>query len=142
VSDWAKLGVRGADGGDLRGSGTATLLTTGGPAFLLYSNYHVILRYNNAQSYAIGVGHLSDRLRGGGALQAEFPPDAAGMKIADRAEMQRLLTQRGFDAGKADGVIGAKTTTAIADYQSSLGLNVTGQPSLDLLERLRLFTAR
>lgn len=142
VSDWARLGVRGADGGDLRGSGTATLLRTGGPAFLLYSNYHVILRYNNAQSYAIGVGHLSDRLRGGGALQADFPPDAAGMKIADRAEMQRLLTQRGFDAGKADGVIGAKTTTAIADFQSSLGLTVTGQPSLDLLERLRLFTAR
>lgn len=137
VSEWRAMGLRGSDGGDLRGSGQATLLTTGGPAFLLYSNYNVILRYNNAQSYAIGVGHLSDRLRGDAALRADFPPDAAGMKIADRAELQRLLTARGYDAGTADGVIGAKTNAAIAAYQSSIGLTVTGQPSLDLLARLR-----
>lgn len=137
VSDWRKLGLRGADGGDLRGSGAATLLTTGGPAFLLYSNYNVILRYNNAQSYAIGVGHLSDRLAGAGPLRGDFPPDAAGMRIADRAELQRLLTARGYDAGTADGVIGAKTNAAIAAYQSSLGLAVTGQPSLALLASLR-----
>lgn len=137
VSEWRKLGLRGADGGDLRGSGQATLLTTGGPAFLLFSNYNVILRYNNAQSYAIGVGHLSDRLRGQGPLQGAFPPDAAGMTIQDRAELQRLLTARGYDAGTADGVIGAKTNAAIAAYQGANGLTATGQPSLDLLTRLR-----
>ncbi len=137
VFDWRAMGLRGADGGDLRGTGQATLVTTGGPAFLLYSNYNVILRYNNAQSYAIGVGHLSDRLRGDGALRADFPPDAVGMKIADRAELQRLLTMRGYDAGTADGVIGAKTNAAIAAYQGANGLSVTGQPSLDLLAKLR-----
>lgn len=137
VSEWHALGLRGADGGDLRGSGQATLLTTGGPAFLLYNNYNVLLRYNNAQSYAIGVGHLFDRLRGDAPLRADFPPDAAGMKIADRAQLQRLLTAQGYDAGSADGVIGAKTNAAIAAYQGANGLPVTGQPSLDLLARLR-----
>jgi membrane-bound lytic murein transglycosylase B len=137
VSEWRAMGLRGADGGDLRGSGQATLLTTAGASFLLYSNYNVILRYNNAQSYAIGVGHLSDRLRGGASLQGDFPPDAAGMKIEDRAELQRLLSARGYDAGSADGVIGAKTNAAIAAYQGAYGLSVTGQPSLDLLARLR-----
>ena len=59
------------------------------------------------------------------------------MKIADRAELQRLLTARGYEAGTADGVIGAKTNAAIAAYQGANGLSVTGQPSLDLLARLR-----
>jgi lytic murein transglycosylase len=139
-SDWAAQGLRGADGGALRGAGAATLIYpagAGGPALLLYHNYHVILRYNNAQSYAFGVGHLSDRLRGAGPLRAQFPPDATGMRIEDRAALQQKLTAAGYDTGGADGVIGAKTNAAIARYQSANGLAVTGQPSLDLLARLR-----
>jgi peptidoglycan hydrolase-like protein with peptidoglycan-binding domain len=34
-------------------------------------------------------------------------------------------------------VIGAKTKAAISAYQASQGLPVTGEPSLDLLRRLR-----
>jgi membrane-bound lytic murein transglycosylase B len=109
----------------------------GGPYFLLTQNFAVILRYNNAQNYAIGVGHLSDRIRGAGPIQASFGPDATGMTKADRQELQRLLTARGFDTGGSDGVIGAKTQAAISAYQASAGLPVTGKPSLDLLRRLR-----
>ena len=134
---WADLGLRAADGGALTGLGAATLLRAGGPNFLLYPNYKVILRYNNAQSYAIGVGHLSDRLRGAGPLRADFPPDAAGMRISDRIALQQRLTAVGFDTGGADGVIGARTYAAIAAYQTAQGLVVTAQPSFDLLARLR-----
>ena len=81
----------------------------GGPAFLLTSNFNVILRYNNAENYALGVGHLSDRLAGGGPLSAAFGPDANGLTKADRQELQRLLTAKGFDTGGSDGVMGAKT---------------------------------
>ena len=137
VSEWAALGVRGAGGGGLRGSGTATLLQTGGPAFLLYSNYNVILRYNNAQSYAIGIGHLSDRINGAGPLRARFGPDAVGMTIDQRRALQARLADLGYDVGTPDGVIGAKTNAAISAYQAANGLAITGQPSLDLLARLR-----
>lgn len=137
AAEWAALGVTGADGGPLRGSGAATLLHTGGPAFLLYGNYHVILRYNNAQSYAIGVGHLSDRLAGAGPLRAGFGPDSAGMTIEQRRALQQRLAALGYDIGTPDGVIGAKTNAAISAYQAAAGLPVTGQPSLDLLARLR-----
>lgn len=137
-SDWAGLGVRTAAGLPLHGAGTLIYPAgAGGPALMLYHNYHVILRYNNAQSYAIGVGHLSDRLRGAGPLRAGFPPDAAGMRIQDRAALQQKLTAAGFDTGGKDGVIGAKTNAAIAAYQSANGLAVTGAPSMDLLARLR-----
>jgi membrane-bound lytic murein transglycosylase B len=37
-----------------------------GPALLTFRNFQVIKRYNNADSYAIAIAHLADRLRGGG----------------------------------------------------------------------------
>jgi len=140
ASDWAAAGVTGVGGGALRGAGRAELVLpagAGGPALLLYDNCRVILRYNNAQSYAIGVGHLSDRLAGAGPLRAAFPPDAKGMTKDQRAELQRRLTAKGYDAGNPDGVIGKGTESAISAYQAAYGLPVTGQPSLDLLARLR-----
>ena len=109
----------------------------GGPYLLLTQNFATILRYNNAQNYAIGVGHLSDRILGRGPIQASFGPDATGMTQADRQDLQRRLTAKGFDTEGSDGVIGAKTKAAISAYEASLGLPVTGEPSLDLLRRLR-----
>jgi membrane-bound lytic murein transglycosylase B len=138
AADWQGLGVRSADGRALAaGSIIAGGNGGGAPYFLLTQNFAVILRYNNAQNYAIGVGHLSDRLLGRGAVQASFGPDASGLTQADRQELQRLLTARGFDTEGSDGVIGAKTKAAISAYQASVGLPVTGEPSLELLRRLR-----
>ena len=71
------------------------------------------------------------------AVQADWGPDASGMTISDRQELQRALTAAGFDTGGTDGVMGAKTKAAISAYQSSAGLAVTGEPSLDLLRRFR-----
>ena len=137
-SDWADLGVRAVNGG-LGDHGAASLLLPGGtsgPAFLLYHNFNVILRYNNAENYALGVGYLSDRLNGAGPLQAAFGPDAQGMTLADRQALQRKLTAAGYDTQGTDGVIGAKTIAAISDFQAARGLPVTGQPSMELLRML------
>jgi membrane-bound lytic murein transglycosylase B len=136
-SDWADLGLRGANGG-LAGGAASLLLPggTNGPAFLLYHNFNVILRYNNAENYALGIGHLSDRLNGAGPLRASFGPDAQGMTLQDRQALQRKLTAAGFDTQGSDGVIGAKTVAAISDFQRAHGLPVTGQPSLALLSML------
>jgi membrane-bound lytic murein transglycosylase B len=35
------------------------------PAFLVYENYRVILRWNRSNFFAIAVGHLADRIAGG-----------------------------------------------------------------------------
>ena len=134
AADWQDLGVRSVGPVALA---AGSIIDGGGPFFLLTQNFATILRYNNAQNYAIGVGHLSDRILGRAAVQASFGPDAAGMTKTDRQELQRLLTARGFDTGGSDGVIGARTRAAISAYQASVGLPVTGEPSLDLLRRLR-----
>ena len=134
AAEWQALGVRSAGGTTLAGG---SIIAGGGPHFPLMQKLPAILRYNNAQNYAIGVGHLSDRLLGRGEIRATFGPDAAGMTKTDRQELQRLLTAKGFDTGGSDGVIGAKTKAAISAYEASVGLPVTGEPSQTLLQRLR-----
>jgi len=140
AASWAAMGVTDMDGRPLPDYGTTAILMPQGPrgpAFATFRNFNVILRYNNAENYAIGVGHLADRIAGKPPVQAGFPPDAQGMTIDDRKALQRRLTARGFDTGGSDGVIGAKTVDAIRAYQASAGLPVTGEPSLALLQSLR-----
>ena len=139
VADWAAAGVRPARGAALPGRGAAEIrfpAGPSGPAFMVYPNFSAILRYNNAESYALGVGHLADRIAGGGPLVAAFPPDRYGLTRADRITLQRGLTRAGFDAGEADGVLGRRTRAAIAAFQRANGLPVTGTPSRALLARL------
>jgi lytic murein transglycosylase len=108
----------------------------GGPKFVVTRNFDVIKRYNNSDAYAIGVGHLADRIGGAGPLRASFPPDENGLIKADRIALQEKLTARGFDTGGTDGVIGPNTRAAVAAYQTSLGLPATGAPSVGLLQSL------
>jgi lytic murein transglycosylase len=109
----------------------------GGPVFLVYPNFGVIKRYNNSESYAIGVGYLANRIGGAGPLRAGFGPDANGLTIEDRKEIQRRLTAAGFDTGGTDGVIGRNTEAAIRAWERSKGQPETGRPSRELLAALR-----
>lgn len=140
TSAWSSLGVRPAGGGTLPDHGSAAIHAPGGagaPAWILYHNFNVILRYNNSMNYGLGVGYLSDRINGGGPLRQSFGADASGLDQAERTELQRLLNRAGFDAGTPDGVIGSGTEAAISAYQAANGLPVTGEPSAALLRRLQ-----
>lgn len=136
---WAAQGVRDMNGRPVPNHGAASLLRpagANGPAFMVFRNFTVITRYNNSESYVIGVGHLSDRILGKGPIRGDFPPDKNGLTIRDRKSLQQKLTRKGFDTGGADGVIGSKTEAAIKAYQKSIGVPVTGKPTPDLLRRL------
>ncbi|MEQ6201941.1 lytic murein transglycosylase [Sulfitobacter sp. HNIBRBA2951] len=108
----------------------------GGPRFAVTRNFRAIKRYNNSDAYAIGVGHLADRIGGAGPLRGSFPPDANGLTKDDRIAVQKRLTAKGFDTGGADGVIGPNSEKAISAYQQRNGLSVTGKPSQALLRHL------
>ena len=66
LSEWQALGVRRADGSDLPTRDLPASLVepegADGPAFLVYRNYHSILRYNCAHLYGLTVAALSDQL--------------------------------------------------------------------------------
>jgi membrane-bound lytic murein transglycosylase B len=134
---WARGVKWGGEVGNGAPQGSILQPQPGGPRFSVTRNFRVIKRYNNSDSYAIGVGHLSDRIGGGGPLRGSFPPDANGLTKDDRMALQQRLMANGFDTQGADGVIGPNTEKAISAYQASKGLAVTGTPSQALLAMLR-----
>ena len=52
-------------------------------------------------------------------------------------EVQKLLSQLGYDAGPADGILGNRTANAIRLFQMQNRLPVNGRPDMALLQRLR-----
>lgn len=142
MAAWAAQGLRLADGSPLPSSGAAAglLLPAGveGPAFLVLRNFDALFSYNAAESYALAIAHLSDRLRGGGRFVTPWPTDDPGLSRAERREVQSLLLERGFDIGEVDGIIGANTRSAIRELQNHLGLpDDDGRAGRRLLEALR-----
>lgn len=133
---WTR-GVRwGGEVGAGGASGSIIQPQTGGPKFTVTGNFRAIKRYNNSDAYAIGVGHLADRIGGAGPLRGKFPPDENGLTKDQRVLLQERLTARGFDTQGSDGVIGPNTRAAIRAYQSSRGLPANGDPSVALLSSL------
>ena len=62
MAEWRRVGLRGHDGGALRGP-DAALVRAGTRRFLVHANYDALLRYNCAHHYALAVGILADRIR-------------------------------------------------------------------------------
>lgn len=52
-------------------------------------------------------------------------------------ELQQMLNNAGFDCGKADGIFGAKTESAVAAFQSAAGLAVDGKAGPQTLAALK-----
>ena len=139
-SEWARLGVRNTEGGRVPNHGTASILLPGGgngAAFMIFKNFAAIERYNAADAYVIGVGHLSDRLAGGPEIKGRWPRGDRALNFRERKEMQRRLTRAGFDTDGVDGKIGPNTIAAIRNYQIAKGLTPDGYASLSLLKHLR-----
>ena len=52
-------------------------------------------------------------------------------------DIQKHLNSLGYDAGPVDGILGPRTKAAISDFQNTLGIDPTGQPSQRLLVLLK-----
>jgi membrane-bound lytic murein transglycosylase B len=141
VGKWSALGVKRADGKPFSHPSDPgeILLPAGarGPAFLTLQNFRVIMKYNPAEAYALAIGHLADRLAGGGPLVQSWPRDEHVLTIEERYELQQLLARHGFDIGTPDGLLGPRTRVAIRDFQAASGQIPDGFPSSRLLDRLR-----
>ncbi len=137
VTEWQKRGVRTVGGAPLPpyAEMASIYLPAGakGPAFLLLPNFNVILKYNNAASYALAVAALADRIAGRPGVRGAWPHTERLMSRDERMTFQRGLAAAGFDPGEADGVLGRRTRAATRAWQHSRGLTADGYPSADLL---------
>ena len=141
IQDWEKAGIRRAgDKAFPRPTDRAFLLVPAGsqgPGFLMLQNFRAIMKYNPAEAYAMAIGHLADRLRGGPPFVQAWPRHEPVLSRAERLELQELLLKRGFDGGTPTGRLGAKTRAAVRDYQASIGLIPDGFATTTILARLR-----
>ena len=145
LSSWVSRGVVRADSspliqGNLSESSSAGLMApagANGPVFLVFKNFDAIYSYNAAESYALAIAHLSDRLQGQGGFSKAWPTDDAGTSRAERREIQQFLLNKGYDIGAVDGLIGDKTRQAIRQEQNRLGLSPTGRAGQQILRSFR-----
>jgi|SRR5581483_8624818 len=140
VKEWMKLGVS-RPGGKLfpRPNDKAVLYIPAagkGPAFLLLANFRVIKRYNNASSYALAVGHLADRLRGGDAFVTPWADHEVPLTLEERTRLQKLLAARGLYDGAIDGDLGSGSREAVRTYQLAIGETPDGVGSRAVLQAL------
>ena len=141
LSMWKKLGIRRVAGRAFPESDKPARLYApagaDGPVFLLMPNFRVIKRYNNADAYALAVGHLADRLRGSGDFVAGWARAGRPLTEKERSELQAHLSRRGLYNGTIDGKLGDETRVAIRSYQEQAGQVPDGFASTALLEQLR-----
>jgi hypothetical protein len=100
-------------------------------------NFRAIMKYNPAEAYALAIGHLADRLRGGEAIVQPWPRHERVLTRGERYELQQLLAQRGYDVGEPDGRLGGNTRNALRQFQAAVGAVPDGFASAAVLERLR-----
>ena len=141
LAQWAALGfVRPSGKGFKNGAQRAELKMPGGangPGFLMTKNFFVIKRYNAADSYALAVGLLADEIAGYGGMQQAWPRPDGSLDIKEKFELQSRMQALGYYDGEIDGNFGSGSKAAITAIQTRLGMTTDGQPSKDLLDKLR-----
>jgi membrane-bound lytic murein transglycosylase B len=108
-----------------------------GPGFLMLQNFRVIMKYNPSEAYAMAIGYLADRMRGGEPFVQAWPRYERVLTRDERLELQQQLANHGFDVGTPDGQLGGKTRAAVRQFQAAIGTVPDGFATAALLERLR-----
>jgi membrane-bound lytic murein transglycosylase B len=142
TSAWALDGVSLADGDwaadDLYR--TARVLVpagANGPAFIVFSNFDALLRYNNSTAYALGVAYLAKRLAGLDALPDGWPEDDVPLTRTQARELQEALTGLGYDTGGVDGMIGPNSRAALRAFQAANAMTPDGYAGMRAYEAVR-----
>lgn len=109
-----------------------------GPAFLVYPNFKVIMKWNLSKNYATAVGLLSDRLVGA-KKQTYDPLDKKQRYTREQLKLlQAKLQSLGYKTGKPDGILGPNSRKAIRSFQLANQLVADAYPSLAVFNAVEL----
>ncbi len=140
AAEWKRIGVREANGDALAASDrpASILVPAGarGPAFIVFDNFKTLLKYNNAESYALAVCYLADRIKGGAPIVAPWPRRQAALTRDQRIDFQTDLKKLGYDPGDIDGILGRRVRASLRAYQKAHGIPADGFATEDLLSRM------
>jgi membrane-bound lytic murein transglycosylase B len=85
----------------------------------------------------LAVGHLGDRIAGGGPFQGSWPRGDKALSQDQKIDLQQRLTGLGYDTQGADGIIGPNSRKAIRSFQSAQGMTPDGYENAAFLKSLR-----
>ncbi len=142
MAEWGKAGLTRIDGRSLNSfdkKEARLFLPAGhkGPVFLVFRNFLTIKQYNNADSYALAVAYLGDRIRGSKEITTEWPRNDMPLSFNENKDLQSLLSGLGYDVGEVDGKIGPNTRQALRAWQKDKGWPADGYVNKQTLELLQ-----
>jgi lytic murein transglycosylase len=141
IAAWAKRGVKRANGkpfpnGDEKARLWQPMAT--GPVLLLTRNFDAVKSYNPSNLYALAICYLGDQIAGEEPFVKPFPGGERPLTLAEVQEIQRRLTDAGFNTGGTDGRVGQDTMRAVRAFQIKAGIKpADGYPGLQVLARAR-----
>jgi lytic murein transglycosylase len=144
-AEWTKRGVRRVDGKPYPANEDGILFFPAGykgPAFLVTRQFENLKEYNNSDAYAVAVGHLADRIAGGGPFQAKWPADDHQLSREARIGLQKEMAKRGYKVKEFLGRIDFDLRDNIRVEQAKLGMVPDGTPTPAFLEKLGLAVTR
>ncbi|MEP3637227.1 MAG: lytic murein transglycosylase [Paracoccaceae bacterium] len=135
TQDWCALGVNPREG-QAANLPASLILPQGhkGPAFLAYPNFNVYFEWNQSFVYVLTAAYFATRLEGAPVYLAGNPD--TGLTGDQMKSLQTKLQSRGYDVGKIDGILGARTRSAVQAEQKRIGLPADAWPTPALLNQL------
>lgn len=107
-----------------------------GPAFLVYSNFAVFMKWNFSQNYALAVGLLADSLININNDVEDYSTKPYFFSPNDLKNLQQKLLDSGYEVGMPDGIWGPMTRKAIQQFQQKNKLIADGFPNPEVFEKL------
>jgi lytic murein transglycosylase len=144
-AEWTARGVKRIDGKPYPPNETGILFFPAGykgPAFLVTRQFDNLKEYNNSDAYAVAVGHLADRIAGGGPFVTKWPADDHQLSREARKALQRELAKRGYKVKEFEGRIDFDLRDNIRIEQAKLGMVPDGTPTTAFLEKLGVTPTR
>ena len=139
-SKWAEMGVTTVDGkklpADAMPSSLILLMGRNGPAFLVYPNFDIYLKWNQSLNYGVTASYLATRIAGAPAMH-RGTAQVSSLDGPQIVEMQQLLARKGYKIGEPDGKLGAGTRLAIKQAQLKMGMPADSYPTPEFLGALR-----
>jgi membrane-bound lytic murein transglycosylase B len=139
VAEWVRLGVFNIDDSALPALENAAIVFPQGwqgPAFMVFSNFDVIMDWNRSVNYALSVAHLANQFVADKPIVAGLEAESEALTFNEMWALQGKLNLLGYDCGEPDGFPGLKTQAAIRQYQATKNLPQDGYASPSLYQQL------
>ena len=139
TAEWAALGVVDVKHDALPAQENAAILLPQGwqgPAFMVFSNFDVVMDWNRSVNYALSVSHLANQLQADKPVIGGAEAEKSALSYNQIWAIQAKLNTLGFECGEPDGFPGFMTQAAIRAYQATQQLPQDGFASPSLYQRL------